>query len=410
MNLRNGFLKFAVPLMVLALLLACALPELPREETEIAVVTDVPAVTEEQPVDVPTLTPLTPTDTATPEPEPMSLPVLSSPTFRLIDRIDADNGWGLTADKVAITVDGGVTWYDVSVVGVSDYSRALAYFLDVNHGWVLVPAPGDMSGSLYRTADRGENWTASAFNYQSSQIKYLDALHGYAMIGLGAGAGSMAIAVVTTNDGGATWTQVFHNDPTIAGANDSLPLGGMKNGVTYRDTTHAWLTGAKPQDGFVYIYRSIDGGANWAQQGLALPAGMESAMVILRSPEFYGTSNALLFSWLMTPADNLAYVYRSADGGESWTAGTPIPPARSITSSDASNIWSWHETGLYHSTDGGVSWALLSPGLPGGSDSVILDFVSGGYGWALLRDGDDTTPDVLMGTTDGGQNWTTLAP
>lgn len=40
MNLRNGFLKFAVPLMVLALLLACALPELPREETEIAVVTD----------------------------------------------------------------------------------------------------------------------------------------------------------------------------------------------------------------------------------------------------------------------------------------------------------------------------------------------------------------------------------
>ena len=108
MNLRNGFLKFAVPLMVLALLLACGLPDLPQEETEIAVVTDEPAVTEEQPVDVPTLTPLTPTDTATPEPTPITLTEVVSPAFRLIDRIDADNGWGLTADKVAITVDGGV--------------------------------------------------------------------------------------------------------------------------------------------------------------------------------------------------------------------------------------------------------------------------------------------------------------
>ncbi len=409
MNLRNGFLKLAVPLLVLVLLLACALPDLSQEGTQTAAPTEPPAATEVTSATVvPSLVP--PTDTATPEPTSITLPLVVSPAFRLIDRIDEDYGWGLTADKVAITADGGSTWYDVSIVGVSDYSRALAFVLDADHGWVLVPEPGDMSGSLYRTADRGITWTASAFNYPSGQIHFLDALHGYAMIGLGAGAGSMAVAVVTTSDGGATWSQVFHNHPTVAGANDSLPLGGIKNGVTYRDTTYAWLTGAKPQDGFVYLYRSIDGGANWAQQGLVLPTGMESAMVILRTPVFHSTSNALLFSWLMTPADNLTYVYRSTDGGETWTAGTPIPPARSITSSDASNIWSWHETGLYHSPDSGVSWTLLSPGLPGASDSVMLDFVSGGYGWALLRDGDDATPDALMGTNDGGQNWITLAP
>ena len=59
-------------------------------------------------------------------------------------------------------------------------------------------------------------------------MQFLDADTGRALAGRGAGAGSEAVELFQTSDGGASWTSVFHDDPGQAGSSDSLPLGASR--------------------------------------------------------------------------------------------------------------------------------------------------------------------------------------
>ena len=63
------------------------------------------------------------------------------------------------------------------------------------------------------------------------------------MADLGVGAGSMAVSVFQTKDGGATWTRAYTNDPNLEGAGDSLPLGGIKDMLVPLDMNTAWIGG-----------------------------------------------------------------------------------------------------------------------------------------------------------------------
>ena len=55
----------------------------------------------------------------------------------------------------------------------------------------------------------------------------------------------MGVAVFQSDDGGSTWKQAFRNDPNVAAASDSLPLGGLKDGITPVDmkaaTSNYWI-------------------------------------------------------------------------------------------------------------------------------------------------------------------------
>ena len=46
-----------------------------------------------------------------------------------------------------------------------------------------------------------------------------------------------------TSDGGATWLSVYNNDPTRPDSSNSLPLSGIKNGMTFLDANTGWVTG-----------------------------------------------------------------------------------------------------------------------------------------------------------------------
>src|SRR4030095_9692227 len=127
-----------------------------------------------------------------------------------------------------------------------------------NHAWVQIPDPNNLpnSGLLYRTADGGMSWTKSATPFSGGDLDFLDETDGWMLADLGVGAGSNAVAVYQTPDGGANWLLTYTNDPTQPGAGDSLPLGGLKSGLEALTLQNAWVTGVIYADGTIYLYRT----------------------------------------------------------------------------------------------------------------------------------------------------------
>lgn len=163
-------------------------------------------------------------------------------------------------------------------------------------------------GTYLRTADGGATWTAAqvpgAETLDFRDVHALDARTAWLMA---AGPGA-ASRIYRTTDAGAHWALQFINpDPT-----------GFFDAIAFWDAQHGLALG-DPVSGRFVILETADGGAHWAKRAgpPALP----------REGAFAASGTCLIAggyrdAWFATGA---ARVFRSTDGGKTWTAAqTPI--------------------------------------------------------------------------------------
>lgn len=130
-------------------------------------------------------------------------------------------------------------------------------------------------------------------------------------------------------------------------------------------------------------------------------------------------------------AGNPTNLYRTADGGKSWSLINPpggYNDGGEFFALDARSLWaapglspapggSGLESGnTYHSTDGGQTWATSQPiSLATGEVTLVesfyvnsMFFLNPDLGWMVISVGHYMNQDVvvILNTTDGGQTWT----
>ena len=350
----------------------------------------------------PTITPVSPT---------VSPPLVSSPGIRQLFMFDSANGWGIGGAYAVRTFDGGATWYNMTATGVSGNITS-GYFPNSSTGWIITDFSESNIGSLYYTTNGGSSWTHYNTPFTSGYIQFVDSVHGFVMPILGAAMNKQAVALYQTSDGGATWVRNYINDPTVPGAANSLPLGGHKNGMTFRDPSTGWVGGEIPVDGFVYLYKTTDGGFNWSPQALALPAGYESAFLKTTAPTFFGANDAILPVWMtigMGMRDLFLYV--THDGGATWIRSSAFARNGDFVSfPSVRDALSWDRADLFHVTnDAGVNWRSVTPNVLFSKmmyQVFDLEFVSPTAGWFAIGHDDGSTS--LYRTGDGGATWTLL--
>jgi photosystem II stability/assembly factor-like uncharacterized protein len=323
------------------------------------------------------------------------------------------DGWGVTETKIVRTNDGGITWYDVTPPDVEETGYAVqTFFLDKGQAWLQKPDFNNFpnNGLLYHTADGGLNWTISSTPFSGGDLSFIDPSNGWMLADLGVGAGSNAVAVFQTTDGGATWVQTYSNDPDNPEASDSLPLGGIKSDLVPLDMQTAWVTGVIYSSGTVYLYRTNDGGRNWSQISLDLPAGAENAELGIDKDQMRFTSATDGFLVVRLAGDSAqTAVYITNDGGDSWRLTPTIIPgagATDVLSPQEMIVYNGKE--FYVTRDAARTWATVSPDIVFGDSFATMDFVNPDSGWVVTAD--PSNHRSFYRTHDGGATWLPVSP
>lgn len=240
---------------------------------------------------------------------------------------------------------------------------------------------------------------------------------------------------------GTGWAQAIVDAGTLSG------LGARNIGSAAMSGRIAALAGYRDPSGKVTLFVGAASGGVWKSTDGATTfkpvfdeEPVQSIGAIAIDPTHHGnvwvgTGEA----WVRNSVSIGDGVYKSVDGGETWThMGLPDSEriAKIIVDPRSSNtvyvcvpgkLWSDSaERGLYKTTDGGHSWQLVlkGPNLSTGCASLTMDpsnpdvLLAGLWdfrrkGWTFRSGGDGPkapSGSALYRTVDGGKTWTELTP
>ncbi|MDC7995933.1 T9SS type A sorting domain-containing protein [Altibacter sp. HG106] len=273
-------------------------------------------------------------------------------------------------DGVYQSIDGGLTWQPKGLPDIGSVGKIL---IDPNDGnTVFVGAMGplfrdDDNRGVYRTTDGGTTW---------EQVLFISDVTGVIDMAMHPTHGDILYA--------ATWERIRRPE--------FRQYGGATSG----------------------IYRSLNGGDSWTELTTGLPSaptdkGRISIVIAPSNPD-------VLYARYANASGSIEGVYRSSDGGDSWTE---------VNSSQLTNVgFHWWFRGIYvdptdedvlynvdfvveKSTDGGNNWTASFPGVhvdqhamafhPNNSDIVLLGNDGGFY--KSLNGGASWTKDETLPIT-----------
>ncbi|MGH7569928.1 MAG: WD40/YVTN/BNR-like repeat-containing protein [Gemmatimonadales bacterium] len=311
---------------------------------------------------------------------------------------------GATGGGVWKTTDYGQSWANVSDGFFQTASIGAIRVADADPNVLYVGTGSDGIRSnviagrgVYKSADAGKTWTflglrdvgqigAVLIHPTNPDIAYVAAM-GHAF------GPSRARGVYRTRDGGKTWEQVlFVSDSTGAVDLEFAPDEPREiYAALWRGERKPWTIISGAREGG--LYRSADGGDTWTKLTGGLPSGLIGKSDLAVSAADPNRVYALIEA--PEPEDGL---YRSDDRGRSWRQVSSYNPLLNrpfyYTNVDAeptnADVVYVNDEGFFRSADGGKTWERRST--PHGDNHDM---------WIDRRD-----PNVFIQSNDGGANVT----
>jgi photosystem II stability/assembly factor-like uncharacterized protein len=265
--------------------------------------------------------------------------------------------WASGANGTVIrTGDGGTTWHRSTVPGAEKLDFRDIDAVDDNTAYLLSIGPGE-SSRIYKTIDAGVTWREQFVNRDPGAffdaMDFWDASHGIAFSDSVKG----QFVVLTTHDGGKTWTRVPSSGLPSALPDEGAFAASGTNVATIAPN-HAWVgTGAAAQS---RVLRSSDRGRTWRVAPTPLAAGPSAGIF---SIAFSSQRNGIVvggdYKVENGAVDNAAV---TSDGGATWTLVKGLSGFRSLVaylSADGRSVIAVGPSGSDLSMDGGKTWKPL---------------------------------------------------
>jgi DNA-binding beta-propeller fold protein YncE/photosystem II stability/assembly factor-like uncharacterized protein len=323
-------------------------------------------------------------------PQPVVLPaspiqkIVASPDFR-----EDDTLFAIVETRLYKSTDGGESWGLVSG-GLPPEERVVSLALSPNYAddqtLFAGLSSGRTGGGVYKSTDGGHSWRLACLGLSDLLVQGIAVSSDYADDAT-VFARSYRQGLFRSTDGGAHWTALgerYAEEPE----NRRLETLALSSAYATDSTLWAGMSGLNRSA----LLASTDGGDTWRE----LMSGKAEALAL--SPTFAEDGTAF------AAFDGIGLL-RTTDGGHTWEAANAgllyenaAFTALALSPSFIQNrtlyaLLSWWAEGsevanLYRSTDGGDSWQEFQAGLPSESRITAL---------SLLND-----DSLLLGTEDGG--------
>jgi photosystem II stability/assembly factor-like uncharacterized protein len=304
---------------------------------------------------------------------------------------------------VVRTVDAGQHWQDVTPPGGELHadSGATSYVLSADTAWLAADAE-PTTPQLFRTLDGGQSWQPMSTVPDGCSLQFVDAQHGWCWT-IGGAAGSEAVFLYSTENGGATWRLISQTTGDSTATAGALPFECGKS-LTLTSPNVGWASsfcnGGQP-----YLETSTDGGARW-HPVTPVPLPVAEGGAGLSLPVVDGADVAVANLGGLGPG--VSGISISSDGGRSWRNHLlPAPPANHYWNVDLIDTTHWRATDgdvILATDDAGAHWRRWTPSVSMHDQfgTLTLDFISPDVGSAR----EPAANGPLWTTVDGGLTWT----
>jgi photosystem II stability/assembly factor-like uncharacterized protein len=292
---------------------------------------------------------------------------------------------------------------------------------------------GTATGGIFRSYDRGANWTPIFDNIAKPSIGNIaiapsDPQRIYAGTGEANGSATdgayFGDGMYRSDDAGDTWTHM--------GLPESNHIGRIVVDPSDADRVFVAATGELyGKNNERGIYRTTNGGANWEQ--VLFVTDSTAAIDVAMNPVNTDIIYAAMWErtrkpWQRDYGGVTSTIHRSLDGGDTWTElgaanGLPAPNAQTgrigiaVSESEPSTVYARYTTneitnqfdGLYKSTDNGDNWTLVT-------SAGTLSGIDANFGWYFgnVRVNPTDADEVyiigfdIAKSTNSGSSWQTL--
>ena len=302
----------------------------------------------------------------------------SSVDFPLVTPLQSSPG----ARPLWKSADSGATWTPMDNL---PFALPQTMVVDPSTPTTLYEATADLG--VFKSVDGGATWTAANSGIAVTNIQALaiDPVHPQTLYAATAPASDVSASTVyKTVNGAGVWTTV-----------DSPPFSISQLAVDAQNPNIVWEIGSS-------LRKSTDAGATWNPVTFPSP-GVRSMVLDPRvSGNIFAISNPV-FCGFQCGSGQPGYIYRSVDGGADWIQETLPAPSATLLLVDGSTNPSTVYDGLgARSVDGGVTWTPINPP-PGGSSSTSTIAVdpSGTLYAAVVQQGNYLS-------RDHAQTWTAI--
>ena len=321
--------------------------------------------------------------------------------------------FGATGGGLWKTTDGGDTWAPVTdgqvrsasvgAVAVSETNPDIVY---IGMGETCIRGnimPGD---GVYRSSDAGKTWTHAGFREsdgiakirihpRNPDIVFVAAFGKYS-------APSAERGVYKSTDGGKTWRRVLFRDDRTAAIDISIDPANPD--VIYAALWEAYrkeyqMSSGGPGSG---LFRSTDGGETWTEitRNPGLPSGLVGRIGVAVS----GADGKRVYALVENEKGGL---FRSDDAGATWTLVNDNRAIRQrafyythvFADPKNADVVYMQNTSLFRSTDGGKTTTTIDNGTHGDHHDLWIDPDDPAH----LVDGNDGGGAVSVNT---GGRWT----
>ena len=364
------------------------------------------------------------------------------------------------------TLDGGETWNAIDLpAGLKGTYPSEIYFVNDSVGFIFTTENSMNSyGLIFKTTDAGLSWAQvySDPSAYTAKFTFFDDQHGIA----GCISWDYRTKILTTSDGGTTWTGDWPPDfpwwstnaVYATDENTAFSVGALGRIFKTQDKGNTWEAMSSKGFGDIYdaqflnqdkgytlssgygggisfsvIKKTVDGGTSWQQVG---SGGFERAAL-----HFLDSDAGFVVYWFWG-----LNLMKTLNGGNSWTetnTNFDFDPDV-IRFSDISHGLISGGGQVIRTTDSGLTWTEVSTGISSwsvnfydieyrsadtvfmageaGSETILLKSVDGGYSWEIIPiedhgsaadlffTSDDTAFlacfNTILKSTDGGSTWT----